>query len=199
VEDSELLARAGDGDEAAFRELVTRHHAAVVRVAGYFVADRAAAEDAAQDTWLAVLRGLDRFEGRSSFTTWLFRITANRARSLGTRDRRVVPVDLTDPSAAVDPHRFDDGGMWTDPPVPFTDLVEGRIDMHATAKALGVALSELPEPQRTVVTLRDVNGLSTTEVADLLELTEANVRVIVHRGRSRLRARLEELMEGSRQ
>jgi RNA polymerase sigma-70 factor (ECF subfamily) len=199
VEDGALLTRIAQGDQAAFTELVTRHHRSVLRVAGYYVADRDAAEDVAQDTWLAVLKGLDRFEGRSSFNTWLLRIAANRARSRGTADRRVVSVDPTGPWHTVDGSRFDAGGAWSTPPAPFTDLVEGRIDQKAVARAVGDALAELPEPQRTVVTLRDVDGLSTTEVADLLELTEANVRVIVHRGRSRLRARLEDLVEGSRQ
>jgi RNA polymerase sigma-70 factor (ECF subfamily) len=198
VDDPALLARIGQGDESAFTELVTRHHPSVVRVAGYYVADHATAEDVAQDTWLAVLKGLDGFEGRSSFTTWLLRIAANRAKSRGVGDRRIVPVDPSEPWATVDGSRFDGGGAWSDPPAPFTDLVEGRIDQQAVAVALGEALAELPEPQRTVVTLRDVDGLSTTEVSELLELTEANVRVIVHRARARLRARLEELAEGSR-
>lgn len=197
MDDRDLLGRIAEGDESAFRELVTRHHPSVVRVAGYFVSDRATAEDVAQDTWLAVLKGLDGFEGRSSFATWLLRIAANRARSRGTADRRMVPVDPSGPWHAVDGSRFDAGGAWTSPPAPFTDLVEGRIDQKAAAAAIGEALAELPEPQRTVVTLRDVDGLSTAEVATLLELTEANVRVIVHRGRARLRARLEELVEGS--
>lgn len=198
MNDHELLAHIAAGDDSAFRELVTRHHPSVVRVAGYFVGDRATAEDVAQDTWLAVLRGLGGFEGRSSFSTWLLRIAANRARSRGMADRRMVPVDPTGSWHAVDGSRFDAGGAWSTPPAPFTDLVEGRIDQQAVAKAVGDALTELPEPQRTVVTLRDVDGLSTAEVAELLELTEANVRVIVHRGRARLRARLEELVEGSR-
>lgn len=198
MDDGELLSRIAEGNQSAFRELVTRHHPSVVRVAGYFVSDRATAEDVAQDTWLAVLRGLDRFEGRSSFSTWLLRIAANRARSRGTADRRMVPVDPTGPWHAVDGSRFDAGGAWSTPPAPFTDLVEGRIDQKAVARAVGEALAGLPEPQRTVVTLRDVDGLSTAEVADLLELTEANVRVIVHRGRARLRACLEELVEGRR-
>ncbi len=197
MDDRELVALVGDGDESAFRELVTRHHSAVLRVAGYFVPDRATAEDVAQDTWLAVLRGLDRFEGRSSFTTWLLRIAANRARSRGAGDSRVVPIDLS-PSATVDASRFDAGGAWSEPPVPFTDLVEDRIDRRVAAAAVVEALAELPEPQRSVVTLRDVNGLSTAEVANLLDLSEANVRVIVHRGRARLRACLEELVEGNR-
>jgi RNA polymerase sigma-70 factor (ECF subfamily) len=197
VDDPALLARIGEGDETAFTELVTRHHPAVLRVAGYYVSDRATVEDVAQDTWLAVLKGLDRFEGRSSFTTWLLRIAANRARSRGAARWRDVPVDPTATWHSVDGSRFDAGGAWSTPPAPFTDLVEGRIDQQAVAEAVGDALAELPEPQRTVVTLRDVDGLSNAEVAGLLELTEANVRVIVHRGRARLRARLEDLVEGS--
>jgi RNA polymerase sigma-70 factor (ECF subfamily) len=196
VDEGELLARIAGGDEAAFGELVTRYHPTVVRVAGFFVSDRATAEDVAQDTWLAVLKGLPGFEGRSSFSTWLLRIATNRARSRGVADSRMVPMD-TSASPAVDPSRFGSGGMWSEPPVPFTDLVEGRIDRSDATRAVAGALAMLPEPQRTVVTLRDVEGLSTAEVADLLELTEANVRVIVHRGRARLRARVEELVKGT--
>jgi RNA polymerase sigma-70 factor (ECF subfamily) len=197
VDDPGLLDGILRGDEKSFAELVTRYHPTLIRVAGYYVGDRATAEDVAQDTWVAVMRGVDRFEGRSSFKTWLLRICANRARTRGTGDRRMVPVDLAaEPS--VPGSRFNDAGMWSEPPTPFTDLVDGRLDDQVVAAAVRRAIADLPEPHQTVVTLRDVEGLSTAEVARLLELTEANVRVIVHRGRARLRAELEVVMKGGR-
>jgi len=197
VDDPGLLERILRGDEKAFAELVTRYHPTLVRVAGYYVGDPATAEDVAQDTWVAVIRGVDRFEGRSSFKTWLLAILVNRARTKGAGDRRIVPVDLTD-QPTVSASRFNEAGMWSEPPVAFTDLVDGRLDDEVVATVVRRAIAELPEPQQTVVTLRDVEGLSTAEVARLLELTEANVRVIVHRGRARLRAELEQVVKGGR-
>jgi RNA polymerase sigma-70 factor (ECF subfamily) len=158
----------------------------------------AAAEDAAQDTWVAVLRGVHRFERRSTFKTWLFKILVNRARTAGSRDRRQVPVDPTVAVSTVEGSRFDARGAWSDPPVPFTDLVEGHLDDAQVAAAVHGTISALPEPQQAVVTLRDVEGLSTYEVSALLGLTEANVRVILHRGRAKVRAALEALVRGGR-
>ena len=126
---------------------------------------------------MAVVRGIERFEGRSTFKTWLFRICVNRARSAGVREHRSVPVDLTPAGPTVDTSRFNGAGMWADPPVPFTELVEGRIDDKPTVAAIRRTIDGLPETTRAVVTLRDVEGLSTVEVADLLGITEANVRV----------------------
>ena len=197
MDDPSLLDGILRGDEKSFTELVTRYHPTLVQVAGYYVGDRASAEDVAQDTWLAVFRGVDRFEGRSSFKTWLLRICANRARTRGTGDRRMVPVDLAQ-EPSVPRSRFNPAGMWSDPPAPFTDLVDGRLDDQVVAAAVRRAVADLPQPHQTVVTLRDVEGLSTAEVAQLLGLTEANVRVIVHRARARLRAELEQFMKGGR-
>ena len=164
-----------------------------------YVANDATAEDVAQETWMAVVRGIERFEGRSTFKTWLFRICVNRARSAGVREHRSVPVDLTPAGPTVDTSRFNGAGMWADPPVPFTELVEGRIDDKPTVAAIRRTIDGLPEATRAVVTFRDVEGLSTVEVADLLGITEANVRVIVHRGRAKVRAALEDMMRGGRQ
>lgn len=191
-----LLEKMLVGDEGAFRELVERYHTSLVRVARYHVDSDAAAEDAAQDTWVAVLRGVHRFEHRSTFKTWLFKILVNRSRTAGSRDRRQVPVDPTVAEPAVDASRFDARGAWSDPPVPFTELVERHLDDAAVAAAVHDAVRALPEPQQAVVTLRDVQGLSTYEVSALLGLTEANVRVILHRGRAKVRAALEGLVRG---
>ena len=196
MDDEALLGKLLAGDEGAFRELVTRYHTSLVRVARYHVDSDAAAEDVAQDTWLAVVRGVHRFEGRSSFKTWLFKILVNRARTAGTRDRRQVSIDPTLASPSVAASRFDANGAWSDPPTPFTELVEAHLDDAAVAAAVHAAVRELPEPQQAVVTLRDVQGLSTYEVSALLGLTEGNVRVILHRGRAKVREALEGLVRG---
>jgi len=196
VDDVQLLERIRGGDESAFRELVTRYQQALVRVARFYVRSESSAEDVVQETWIAVVRGIDRFEGRSSLKTWLFRIVANRARSLGQRESRVVPIDLTGDSAVVDASRFNDAGMWRDPPVPFTDAVDTAITNGPIVAAVRAAIEQLPDPHQAVVTLRDVEGLTTAEVAELLGLSEANVRVILHRARSRVRDNVEKSLRG---
>src|SRR5580704_862418 len=196
VEDAELLGRLLGGDESAFTELVRRYHPTLVKVARYYVANAASAEDVAQDTWIAVIKGAETFEGRSSFKTWLLRICANRARTTGVKEHRSIPVDPNESGPSVSAHRFDQGGFWSDPPVPFTEAVDARLDNSALLHAVRTAIDALGEPQQAVVTLRDVEGLSTQEVATLLGLSEANVRVILHRGRARVREIVEEAMKG---
>jgi len=198
VDDAELLERLLGGDESAFTELVRRYHQTLVKVARYYVASATSAEDVAQDTWIAVLRGADKFEGRSSFKTWLLRICVNRARTSGVKEHRTVPVDTNESGPSVSAHRFDQGGFWSDPPVPFTDAIDTRLDNTVLLKAVRDAIDSLGEPQQAVVTLRDVEGLSTQEVATLLGLSEANVRVILHRGRAHVREIVEEAMKGSK-
>jgi RNA polymerase sigma-70 factor, ECF subfamily len=196
VDDEVLLEKLLVGDQDAFRVMVGRYHDSLVRVARYHVDSDAAAEDVAQDTWVAVLRGVHKFEGRSSFKTWLFKIAVNRSRTAGSRDRRQVSVDPTSVEPAVDPSRFDRAGAWSDPPTPFEDLVSAHLDDAEVVRAVRGAVRALPEPQQAVVTLRDVEGLSTYEVSALLGLTEGNVRVILHRGRARVRAALEGVVRG---
>lgn len=194
MDDAELLQRLRTGDEGAFTELVRRYHPAVVRLARYYVASDASAEDVAQETWIAVLRGVDRFEGRSSFKTWLLHICANRARTSGVRESRTIPVAIGDAGPTVSSQRFNQAGLWRDPPVPFTEGVEFRLDHQTLLAAVRSAIGNLGEPQQTVVTLRDVEGLSTEEVAQLTGLTEGNVRVVLHRGRAKMRAAVETAM-----
>lgn len=194
MDDAELLERLLKGDQRAFTEIVTRYHESLVRVAGYYVNSRASAEDVAQDTWLAVVKGVERFEGRSSFKTWLFRILVNRARTTGVKEHRVVPVDPMASERSVSPSRFDQGGTWKEPPVPFTDAVEDGIVNGPVVHLVHAAIARLPEAGRAVVTLRDVQGLATTEVAEMLGITEANVRVILHRCRARIRTEVEAAM-----
>jgi RNA polymerase sigma-70 factor (ECF subfamily) len=191
MDDAVLLGRLLQGDEDAFTTLVRRYHALLVSTARCYVGNRSQAEDVAQDTWVAVVRGVDRFEGRSSFKTWLLSICANRARTSGARERRSVPVDLTSNEPDVDPRRFNSAGMWVDPPAPFTERVENAFEDADLVAGVQAAIDALPDPHRLVVTLRDVEGLSTTEVAGLLGLKPGNVRVILHRGRSKVRAEVE--------
>jgi RNA polymerase sigma-70 factor (ECF subfamily) len=195
VDDTELLARLLNGDEKAFVEIVTRYNESLVRVARYYVGSEASAEDVVQETWIAVLRGVDRFEGRSSFKTWLFRILVNRARTLGVKEHRVIPVDPLTSDRSVSPSRFDQAGYWTEPPVPFTEAIEDGIVNEPLVRLVHESIARLPGAARAVVTLRDVQGLSTTEVAELLGLTEANVRVILHRSRARIRSEVEANMQ----
>ena len=193
MEDQALLERVLGGDRDAFSELVARYQPSLVRLARYYVKTEASAEDVAQDTWIAVMRGLEKFEGRSSFKTWLFRIAANRARKTGTREFRVVNVDPIDPVSSA---RFNETGMWREPPAPFTDLINDKLDNAVVLEACRKTLRDLPEPQQSVVTLRDVEGLSTREVSELLELSEANTRVLLHRGRAKIREKLEGTLKG---
>jgi RNA polymerase sigma-70 factor (ECF subfamily) len=197
VDDSELLERLLKGDERAFVDLVGRYHESLVRVARYYVANDASAEDVAQDTWIAVLRGLERFEGRSTLKTWLFRICVNRARTTGVREHRSIPVDVMAAEASVSPSRFNQGGMWIDPPAPFTDAIDDALVNGPLVRLVHASIARLPATSRAVVTLRDVEGLTTAEVAELLELSEANVRVILHRCRAKIRSEVEtDMREG---
>ena len=198
VDEVDLVARLRSGDETAFCYLVDRYHVSMVRLARSFVSTDAAAEDVAQDTWMGAMRGVDRFEGRSSVKTWLFRILVNRAKTRGVRDSRSVPFSSLgdDGEHAVDPDRFLEeshrwGGYWSAPPSRWRDGPELKAIGAETRKMLGRALDELPPMQKAVVTLRDVHGFETGEVCDALDVSEANQRVLLHRGRSRMRTVLE--------
>jgi RNA polymerase sigma-70 factor (ECF subfamily) len=188
--DGELLLRLRAGDEQAFTGLVERYHQPMLQLAASFVPNRAVAEEVVQDTWLAVLRGLDGFEGRSSLKTWLFRILVNRARTTGSKEQRSVPV--ADPEPAVDPSRFGGDGGWSDPPEHWIEAAERRMEAGKLADRIKAWLGELPSRQREVVLLRDVEGMSSEEVCTVLELSEGNQRVLLHRGRSRLRQLFED-------
>jgi RNA polymerase sigma-70 factor, ECF subfamily len=186
--DADLVLRLRKGDQAAFAALVDRYHSRLTRFARSFTARPELAEDIAQETWLGLLRGLDGFEGRASLRTWLFQICANRARTLAAKEGRLVPVDPTDPdSPTVDPARFDASGGWIQPPVPWGEAA----DDAELVRRVRAAITLLPETQQQVVTLRDVEGLNAAEVCRILELTEGNQRVLLHRGRARVRAILE--------
>jgi RNA polymerase sigma-70 factor, ECF subfamily len=198
-EETGFVLRLRARDEEAFRGLVRRHHGAMVRLARTFVQSGATAEEVVQETWMAVLQGLDRFEGRSSLKTWIFSILANRARTRAVRDSRMVlfseigEEELGEP--AVDPSRFLPSGSWSEPPQPW-DLASPE-DRFASAQLLEHArnaIDGLPGGQRAVVLLRDVEGCTAEEACNILGLTETNQRVLLHRGRSRVRKALEELL-----
>jgi RNA polymerase sigma-70 factor (ECF subfamily) len=188
--DADLLLRLRSGDEQAFVTLVGRYHEPMLRLAVSFVPSRAVAEEVVQDTWLAVLRGLDGFEGRSSLRTWVFRILVNQARTTGTREHRSVPV--ADPEPAVDPSRFDASGSWADPPERWIEAAEGRIEAGKLADRIRARIDELPARQRQVVILRDIEEMSSEDVCAVLAISDANQRVLLHRGRSRLRQLFED-------
>lgn len=188
-EDLRLLERLRAGEEAAFVTLVAHHHDAMLRLARTFLRSSAVAEEVVQDTWLGVLRGIDRFEGRSSLRTWLLAILVNRARSAGAREARTVP--LQDAGPAVDHARFGADGGWSVPPRHWVEDLEDRLGAAALRDELLTALAAMPARQRAVVMLRDVDGLCSDEVCDVLALSRANERVLLHRGRSRLRQALE--------
>ena len=187
-DDAALVAALRAGDEAAFARVVDRHHATMVRVARTFVATDATAEEVAQDTWLAVLRQLDRFEARASLKTWIFRILVNRSRTRGVRERRSVPFSSCgSPDDESVGERTAATRPWCDP--------QRRLGALECRDALRAALRELPARQRAVVTLRDVEGLCAEEVCDLLGVSVGNQRLLLHRGRVRLRDELAALGE----
>ena len=194
-----LVERLRAGDERAFEALVARHDAALRRVARTFVRTPSAADDVVQETWLAVIRGLDGFEGRSSLKTWIFTILANRARTLAKRDARSVPFSAIEDEAqpAVDPAAFAADGRWTSAPPRLDHDPETRLLGAELRERLLEAVEALPPTQRAVITLRDLLGMPARDVCDLLDLTEGNQRVLLHRARSRVRTTLQPITEVS--
>jgi RNA polymerase sigma-70 factor (ECF subfamily) len=192
--DARLVEGLRAGDEEAFRTLMREYGAAMLRVAQMYVPSRAVAEEVVQDAWLGVLKGIGRFEGRSSLKTWLFRIVANTAKTRGVRESRSVPFSSLgdDDEAAVDPDRFLGPGErfpghWAVPP-------EGRLLAQEAMEVIAREIDRLPPAQRAVITLRDVQGFTAEEVRNALDLTETNQRVLLHRARSKVRSALEEYM-----
>jgi RNA polymerase sigma-70 factor (ECF subfamily) len=197
----ELLQRLLERDERAFAELIDRYHGPLLRLALVFVPSRAVAEEVVQETWIGVLDGLATFEGRSTLKTWIFRILTNRAKTRGIRENRSVPFSgLSDQDGdaepAVDPARFQANGMWGLPPRRWEDTAADRLLMNQQAvRRMEEAIAALPANQRAVVTLRDIDGLDSDEVCNVLGISETNQRVLLHRARSKLRAVLEEYVE----
>lgn len=198
--DRALVARLLAGDERAFAELVAAHHGPMLRVASAFVRPRDLAEEVVQETWVAILGALPRFEFRSSLKTWMYRILTNRAKTRSTREARSLPMSALggEDEATVDGDRFDASGRWTPEGLPgrWHRSPEGAVERAELLALVEAALEGLPERQRLVVTLRDVQGWTSEEVCNVLELSETNQRVLLHRGRARIRAALEGYLDG---
>jgi RNA polymerase sigma-70 factor (ECF subfamily) len=202
--ESDLLARLRSGDEQAFETLVERHYGAMVAVARTYVSSRAVAEEVVQDAWIGVLRGLEGFEGRSSLRTWIMRIVANTAMRRGGAEARSVPFSslaTEGEEAAIDPERFRGGddafpGHWRAYPGDWTGLPEEALLGRETLAVVTRAIEQLPEAQRTVITLRDIHGCGAEEVCAALDIAGPHQRVLLHRARSRVRAALERHFDG---
>ena len=203
--DEHAVAALRAGDEAAFRQLYVHHDAAMKRIARGYVGSDAVAEEVVQETWMAVVTRVDGFQAKSTLRTWIFSILINRAKTHGARERRAVPFSSMATSGAdepaIDADRFqrDDGawaGHWTTPPRPW-DKPERRLLSLEARERLRDGLAVLPDSQRVIVGLRDVEGLSADAVCGLLALSPENQRVLLHRGRSRLRAVLAEYLDES--
>jgi RNA polymerase sigma-70 factor (ECF subfamily) len=201
-DEAELIDALKRRDESAFVRLVGQYQAPLLRLALVYAGTRAVAEEIVQDAWLGVLQGIERFEGRSSFKTWLFRILVNRARTRAEREGRTVPFsalgDALEPGEpAVPAERFlgaDDPEWplhWAVPPRAWGSSPEAQLEMRETLDLVDVAIAALPPAQREVITLRDVEGWTADEVCNVLTISETNQRVLLHRARSRVRAALE--------
>ena len=205
-----LLAALRRGDEAAFATLVNRYQPALQRLALTYVHDAAVAQEVVQDTWLGVLKGIDTFEARASLKTWIFRILINRAKTSAAREGRQIPFSEAWDAAeeadepALEPERFQPAesavrrGWWASPPRAWDTSPEEALLAAETRSQLERAVAALPDSQREVVTLRDIEGLSSAEVCNLLHLTETNQRVLLHRARSRVRRALERYFDQER-
>ena len=200
TQDAALIAALRDGDESAFAQLIDMYGAGMRRFALSIVRNTAVADEVVQEAWLGVLRGLDRFEGRASLRTWIFRIVANTAKTRVERESRTIPFSTLASEAAeteptVDPSRFRNPefpGGWTKFPEPWDHL-----DARETRNIIAAAIQILPPAQRIVISLRDVEGWSASDVCNVLELSESNQRVLLHRARAKLRATLEQHMESA--
>jgi len=198
--DGELIARLRAGDESIFAQLVEHYNASMVRIAAIYVNEFAIAEEVVQDTWIAVLKGLDRFEGRSSFKTWIFTILSNRAKTRATRENRYVPLELNDEPDDTDsgmPHFYPanhpHAGVWVDGYIPhkWENIPETQLLGQETRGIIFRTIESLSPNQQQVIRLRDIDGFSAEEVCNMLQLSESNQRVLLHRARERVRQALD--------
>ena len=197
-----LVAALRAGDEGAFAQLVDRHTSSMIRVARGYVPSHEIAEDVVQETWIALLKGIDKFEGRSSLRTWLFTVLINIAKTRGVRERKDVEVQMKAfAGGSVNPARFrpagdEWSGHWrpSEVPAPFPESPEGSLLSNELTAVARRGLEGLPERQRIVVTMRDMLGLESDEVCELLDITVANQRVLLHRGRAAVRQVLEDYL-----
>lgn len=178
----------------------------MLRLALAHVPSRAVAEEVVQDTWVGVLNGIDRFEGRSALRTWIFQILLNTARTRGKREKRTLPFSSFRRRAeegrdepAVDPDRFqgrrdDQPGAWASPPAEWLEP-ERKLATDESRRVLLEAIAGLPPRQRDVIVLRDVQGYTAEDARNALDISETNQRVLLHRARSKVRAALEKNLE----
>ncbi len=202
--DEQFLARLRGGDEGAFDELVTKHHGALIRMAMGYVADRELAEEVVQDTWIAVIEGLGRFEGRSSLRTWIFGIMIHKAKDRGVREKRHVTFSAFDSKSdendeAVDPARFHQSGEWAGhwaiPPQPWDEQTpEKLLASQQAVSAMQRAIEALPPTLKEVLILRDIEGVEAKDACNILKITETNLYVRLHRARERVRAGIEKAL-----
>jgi RNA polymerase sigma-70 factor, ECF subfamily len=205
VDEETLIAALRDGDEAVFAQLVDKHTPSMLRVARGYVPSHEIAEEVVQETWIALLKGIDTFEGRSSLRTWLFTVMINIAKARGVRERRDSDAAIAAyTGGTVDPARFrgsDDPypGHWLpdETPSPFPDTPEGSVLGNELVAIARSELDKLPERQRIVVTMRDMLGFDSSEVCELLDISMANQRVLLHRGRAAVRQVLEHYLKGT--
>jgi RNA polymerase sigma-70 factor (ECF subfamily) len=199
-EEQKLIEAIRQGDQDAFMRLVDMYGPALLRVARMYVPSAAVAEEVVQETWIGVLNGIDRFEGRSSLKTWIFRILTNIAKTRGERERRSVPFSSAAAAAAdepsVDPDRFLPAGderarAWALGPAPWPGPEESLLSGETRDEILR-AIEQLPPAQREVITLRDIEGWSSEEVRNAMEISETNQRVLLHRARSKVRGAIEQ-------
>lgn len=204
ADDLRLVEALRQGQETAFVQLIAQYHMVLIRLASIYVSSQAVAEEITQETWLAVLQGIHRFEGRASLKTWIFRILINKAKKQGQREDRQIPfsalwqADDEAAEPAVEPDRFrpaeapQGAGHWVTHPVSWENIPESRMLSQETQAYLLQAIAGLPPAQREVITLRDINGWAADEVCELLEISEGNQRVLLHRARSKVRQALEQ-------
>ena len=196
--ETDLVELLRSGDEQAFALLIARHQPSLLRIAGAILGNRALAEEVVQESWISALQHLPEFEQRASFKTWLTTIVIRRAKNVATREGRSTSLEDLTQGPSVPPDRFtDDGWSWVKPPICWSaDQPEQFLRQRQAREAFEKALESLPEAQRAVVTLRDVEGMSSNEVCEVLSLSAANQRILLHRGRSRLRALMEAYSDG---
>jgi len=199
-----LVARLRSGDQAAFGDLVDGLHGRLLAFAGTFTSSPALAEDIVQETWLAVIRGLGGFEGRSTIRTWIFNILVRRARTMATKEARRAEVPISGDGSGTDGSapEWSPGqgrvGLWEQAPVSWgLENPDAVLGMRETLEVLERAVLGLPESQRRVVLLRDVEDLAAADVCNILGVSETNQRVLLHRGRARIRRALDEYMLGA--
>jgi RNA polymerase sigma-70 factor (ECF subfamily) len=200
-DDIRLVAALQQGNEQAFIAIVERFHLSLTRLALAYVQDRAIAEEIVQDTWLALVRGIARFEGRSSLKTWLFRVLMYQARARASREERSVPFSAVN-GPTVDPARFlPDGhrwaGHWAEAFPSFDDTPEEFLLRQETMSHIRHLIAQLPSRQRIVLVLRDIEGVSAAEVCDILSMNDGTERVLLHRARAKVREGLEKYLRES--